>query len=123
MKELESKQVDRYQIKPGPKKVVKQKEEEKVIELIPKRKVEDLDDIISAIEDISGEKYERKLTGNEAEENLQEEKMLIGELPDDLNTLTVKELKSYCVKNDIKLSNNSRKSDIIKIIKYVLGND
>ena len=123
MKELESKQVERYQIKPGAKKVETLKEEEKVIDLIPKRKVEDLDDIISAIEDISGEKYERTLTDDDEEDVLQEERELIGDLPEDLNTLTVKELKSYCTKNDINLPPNSRKSDIINIIKYVSGND
>ncbi len=123
MKELESKQVERYQITPGPKKVVKEKEEEKVIDLIPKRKVEDLDDIISAIEDISGEKYERTLSGNEEDEIQQEEREFIGKLPEDLNTLTVKELKSFCTKNDINLPPNSRKKDIIKIILYVLGSD
>jgi len=123
MKELESKQVERYQIKPGAKKVETLKEEEKVIDLIPKRKVEDLDDIISAIEDISGEKYERTLTDDDEEDVLQEERELIGDLPEDLNTLTVRELKSYCTKNDINLPPNSRKSDIINIIKYVSGND
>ena len=123
MKELESKQVERYQIKPEPEKVVKKKEEEKIINLIPKRKVKDLDDIISAIEDISGEKYERTLSGNDDDEIQQEERELIGELPEDLNDLTVKELKIYCDKNDINLPANSRKADIIKIIKYVLGND
>lgn len=121
MKELESKQQERYQITPKPKVVVKETEEEKVINLIPKRKVEDLDDIISAIEDISGEKYERTLTGNDEEE--EEESEIIGDLPEDLNTLTVKQLKSFCNKNNINLPPNSRKADIIKIIQYILGND
>ena len=122
MKELESKQQDRYQIKNRPKTVVLEKEEEKVIDLIPKRKEEDLDDILSAIENISGEKYERTLTGDE-DKDMQEKNEFIGDLPGDLNSLTVKELKSLCVKNDINLPANSRKADIIKIIKYVLGND
>ena len=123
MEELKSKQQDRYQIKTQPKKVVKEKEEEKVIDLIPKRKVEDLDDILSAIENISGEKYERTLTGNEEDEIQQKEREFIGNLPEDLNTLTVKELKNFCKKNDINLPPNSRKKDIISIIMYVLGND
>ena len=123
MKELESKQQDRYQIPSRPKKVVVEKEEEKVIDLIPKRKEEDLDDILSAIEDISGEKYERTLTGDEEEDILQKESEFIGALQGDLNSFTVKELKSFCDKNDINLPANSRKADIIKIIEYVIGND
>jgi hypothetical protein len=123
MKELENKQQDRYLIKSKPKIVVKEKEEEKVIELVPKRKVEDLKDIISAIEGVSGEKYERSLTDEELEEIRQAESKFEGELPGDLNTLTVKELKSFCAKNDINLPAKARKADIIKIILYVLGNE
>ena len=123
MKELESKQHDRYQISKRTKKVVKEKEEEKVIDLIPKRKEEDLDDILSAIEDISGEKYERTLTGNEEEDISHKSSEFIGDLPGDLNTLTVKQLKALCNRNDINLPANSRKADIIKIIQYVIGND
>ena len=123
MKELESKQQDRYLIKSKPKIVMKEKEEEKVIELIPKRKAEDLEDIISAIEGVSGEKYERTITGDEIDELSQEESKFIGELPGDLNTLTVKELKNFCNKNDINLPAKARKADIIKIILYVLGNE
>ncbi|MCK4383236.1 MAG: hypothetical protein KAW66_08085, partial [Candidatus Lokiarchaeota archaeon] len=123
IKELENKQQDRYQITPKPKKVVKKKEEEKVIDLIPKRKKEDIDDIISAIEEITGEKYERSISGDEEEDFLHKESELVGELPEDLNTLTVKELKTYCNKNNINLPAKARKADIIKIILYVLGND
>ena len=57
------------------------------------------------------------------EEDEEGDSELIGDLPEDLNTLTVKELKSFCNKNDINLPSNSRKADIIKIIKYILGND
>jgi len=123
MKELESKQLERYQIKTHPKKVVKEKEEEKVIDLIPKRKKEDIDDIISAIEEITGEKYERSISGDGEEDLLPKGSELVGELPEDLNTLTVKELKTYCNKNNINLPSNARKADIIKIIQYILGND
>ena len=123
IKELENKQQDRYQITPTPKKVVKKKEEEKVFDLIPKRKKEDIDDIISAIEEITGEKYERSISGDEEEDFLHKESELVGELPEDLNTLTVKELKTYCNKNNINLPAKARKADIIKIILYVLGND
>ncbi len=123
MKELESKQLERYQIKTLPKKVVKEKEEEKVIDLIPKRKKEDIDDIITAIEEITGEKYERSISEDEEEDFLLKESKLIGELPEDLNTLTVKELKAYCNKNNINLPAKVLKRDIVKIILYVLGND
>jgi len=123
MKELENKQQDRYQRTPAPKKVVKEKEEEKVIELIPKRKIEDLEDIISAIEEISGEKYERNISEDEIVKDSLEKSEPVGELPVDLITLTVKELKSYCNKNNINLPVKARKADIIKIIKYVLDND
>ncbi|MFW9952790.1 MAG: hypothetical protein ACFFKA_21930 [Candidatus Thorarchaeota archaeon] len=122
MKELETKQQERYQIEPEPKKVVKEREEEEVIDLIPKRKKEDLVDIISAIEDISGEKYEWSISEYE-EEFEKGDRELIGELPEDLNTLTVKELKSFCDKNEINLPAKARKADIIKIIEYILDND
>ncbi|MHA2287164.1 MAG: hypothetical protein ACXABG_00130, partial [Promethearchaeota archaeon] len=121
MKELESKQLDRYQIKTQPKKILKVKEEEKVIELIPKRKKEDLDDIISAIEGISGEKYERTITEDDSE--AQELLKLVEQLPEDLNTLTVKELKDFCKKHQINLPSNVRKADIIRIVRYVLDMD
>jgi hypothetical protein len=91
--------------------------------LIPKRKKEDIDDIISAIEEITGEKYERSISGDEEEDFLHKESELVGELPEDLNTLTVKELKTYCNKNNINLPAKARKADIIKIILHVLGND
>jgi hypothetical protein len=32
-------------------------------------------------------------------------------------------LKAFCKKNEIELPTNARKSDIIKVIKYVLGID
>ena len=123
MKELENKQQDRYQRTPTPKKVVKEKEEERVIDLIPKRKKEDIDDIISAIEEITGEKYERSISGDEVIKDSLEKSELVGELPEDLNTLTVKELKAYCNKNNINLPAKVLKKDIIKIILYILGND
>lgn len=118
MKELKDKRYDRYQISSQPKKIPEVVEEEKVITLIPKRTKEDLEDIISAIEDISGEKYERNLT----EEEMKDEELLelVEELPEDLNTLTVKELKDFCKKHEINLPNNVLKADIIKIVKYVL---
>ncbi|NHJ19486.1 MAG: hypothetical protein EAX91_00990 [Candidatus Lokiarchaeota archaeon] len=118
MKELKDKRFDRYQISSQPKKIPEVVEEEKVITLIPKRTKEDLEDIISAIEDISGEKYERNIT----EEEMKDEELLelVEELPEDLNTLTVKELKDFCKKHEINLPNNVHKADIIKIVRYVL---
>ena len=129
MKELETMQHDRYQRKQEKKTKIKEPEEEEVISLLPKRKKEDLDSIISAIENISGEKYERSITGDnedsseEIEEEIRVNADLIGDLPEDLNTLTVKELKKYCSKNNINIPSAARKADIIKIIQYVLGAD
>jgi hypothetical protein len=122
-------QQDIYQRKREKKTKIKEPEEEEVISLLPKRKKEDLDSIISAIENISGEKYERTITGDgkdfneENEENVQVNADLVGELPENLNTLTVQKLKNFCKTNDIKLPKSSRKADIIKIIRYVLGKD
>jgi hypothetical protein len=95
--------------------------------LIPKRKKEDLEDIISAIENATGEKFDRSFAPDEEEfteetkENATE--VVSEELPDDLNSLTVKELKSYCNKKKIDLPAKVRKADIIKIINYVLDED
>ena len=129
MKELETLQVEIYQRKQEKKAKIKDLEDTDVISLLPKRKKKDLDSIISAIENISGERYERTITGDN--EHLNEEiegksrvkADLIGDLPEDLNSLTVKELKNYCDVNDVNLPNNVRKADIIKIIQYVLGVD
>ncbi len=108
-------------------KVEKKKEvkEEDVIELIPQRKKEDLEEIIKSIEEITGESYERSIEFEEEDssEDDSDNEELIAELPDDLNTLTVKQLKRFCKQNNIELPSNARKSDIIKIIKYVLGID
>ena len=129
MKELKTVQHDRYQRKQEKKTKVKEPEEEDIISLLPKRKKEDLDSIISAIENISGEKYERTITGDiedsseEIEEKVQVKADLKGDLPEDLNSLTVQKLKNFCKTNDIKLPSTARKADIIKIILYVLGTD
>jgi len=128
MKELKEIQQERYQRKQEYKEAVKEeKEEEKVLDLIPKRKKEDLEGIISAIEDVSGEKFERSFTPDEEEFPEETKKkapeVSSEELPDDLNSLTVKELKSYCKKNEINLPVKARKADIIKIINYVLDED
>ena len=129
MKELETVQHDRYQRKHVPKAKIKESEIEEVITLLPKRKKEDLDSIISAIENVSGEKYERTITGDDVEPSKETEEIsrvnadLIGSLPEDLNSITVKELRNYCKTNDITLPKNSRKADIIKIIRYVMGKD
>jgi hypothetical protein len=128
MNELKEIQQERYKRKQEYKEAVKEeKEEEKVIDLIPKRKKEDLEDIISAIENATGEKFDRSFAPDEEEfteetkENATE--VVSEELPDDLNSLTVKELKSYCNKKKIDLPAKVRKADIIKIINYVLDED
>ena len=128
IKELKDIQQERYQRKKEYKEAAKEeKEEEKVIDLIPKRKKEDLENIISAIENASGETFERSFTHDDEEsteetkENALEE--FSEELPDDLNSLTVKELKSYCKKHEINLPAKARKADIIKIVNYVLDED
>ena len=128
IKELKEVLQERYQRKQEHKEAVKEeKEEEKVIDLIPKRKKEDLEDIISAIENASGEKFERSFTSDEEELTEKTKKSApeeySKELPDDLNSLTVKELKGYCTKHDINLPAKARKADIIKIINYVLNED
>ncbi len=131
MKELKEIQQERYQRKREYKEAVKEdkedKEEEKVIDLIPKRKKEDLEDIISAIESATGEIFDRSFTPDEEELTEETKKsapeVSSEELPDDLNSLTVKELKSYCKKHEIDLPAKARKADIIKIINYVLEED
>jgi hypothetical protein len=94
-------------------------------DLIPQRKKEDLEEIIKSIEEITGESYERSIEFEEEDSSDDESdnEDLIAELPEDLNTLTVKQLKRFCKQNDIELPTNARKSDIIKIVKYVLGFD
>jgi len=60
---------------------IKASEEDKILELIPERKKEDLEDIMSALEEVTGEKYELSLDlekeedygKNEVEEGLDEE--------------------------------------------------
>lgn len=129
MKELETVQHDRYQRKQEKKTTIKEQEEDEIISLLPKRKKEDLDSIISAIENISGEKYERTLTGNskdfneENEETVQVKTDLGDGLPEDLNSLTVQKLKNFCKTHDINVPPKARKADIIRILQYVLGGD
>jgi hypothetical protein len=93
--------------------------EEEVLERTPQRKKEDLVDILDAIEEVTGERYELSID-LEADEAKKE---MLDELPDDLNDFTVKELKAFCKKHEIDLPNNARKADIIKVIEYVLGID
>ncbi|GAI83776.1 unnamed protein product, partial [marine sediment metagenome] len=85
------------------------------------------EDIINAIENASGETFERSFTPKEEETTEETKKkapeVSSEELPDDLNSLTVKELKSYCKKHEIDLPAKTRKADIIKIVNYVLDED
>ena len=104
-----------------------QKIDDEVLELIPKRKKEDLKDIIQAIEEVSGEKYEISIDlEEEDEESLESGEIreeILKNLPDDLSDLTVKELKEFANRNEIHLPKQARKADIIRIIRYVLGLD
>jgi len=125
------KEMKENQIKTGEKKTetLDSNVVEQVPDLFPKRKKEDLEDIISAIEEVSGEKYESSinLEGEPSEDPKDSENIISQEatqqLPDDLSNLTVKELKQFCDENDIHLPKNARKSDIIKVIKFVIGTE
>lgn len=116
IKELEEIQKDRLERRRVKKLANEETDEEEVIDLIPSRKKEDLEEIITAIEEVAGETFERSIDFNEDDD-------LVIDLPEDLNILTVKELKAFCKKNDIQLPNNARKADIIKVVNYVLGKD
>jgi len=125
MKEFKEQQKERIE-KIKSEDDIEQKLDDEVLELIPKRKKEDLKDIIQAIEDISGEKYEMSIDLEEDEELLESEEIreeLLKELPEDLSDLTVKELKQFADRNEIHLPKQARKADIIRIIRYVLGLD
>lgn len=93
--------------------------EEEILERVPSREKVDLVDILDAIEEVTGERYELSidLEGEGAKNEM------LKELPDDLNDFTVKELKGFCKRHEIDLPNNARKADIIKVIQYVLGID
>ncbi|MFW9929820.1 MAG: hypothetical protein ACFFD1_10550 [Candidatus Thorarchaeota archaeon] len=91
--------------------------EEEILERIPQRTKEDLVDIIDAIEEVTGERYELSID-LEGDDAIQE---MLDELPNELNDYTVKELKAFCKKHEIDLPNNARKADIIKVIEYILG--
>jgi Arc/MetJ-type ribon-helix-helix transcriptional regulator len=122
IKDLEAIQEERLERRKLKETAKEEPKEEEVIDLIPSRKKEDLEEIITAIEEVAGEKFERSITlEEETEEELKEE--LLSQLPEDLNNLTVKELKAFCKENEIDLPHNARKADIIKVIKYVLGID
>ncbi|MFX0031821.1 MAG: hypothetical protein ACFE8E_04120 [Candidatus Hodarchaeota archaeon] len=96
-----------------------EKPEEELLEAIPERKKEDLEDILGAIEELTGEKLERTID-LEKEEKMKEG---LAKLPDDLNDWTVRELKKFCKEYEIELPSNARKADIISVIKYVFGID
>jgi hypothetical protein len=94
--------------------------------LIPKRKKGDLKDIIQAIEEVSGEKYEISIDLEDDEESLESGEIreeILKNLPENLSDLTVKELKEFANRNEIRLPKQARKADIIRIIRYVLGLD
>lgn len=99
------------------KKALKNQEkpEEELLEVIPERKKEDLDEILGAIEELTGEKLERTIDLEKKEKI----KQGLSELPEDLNDWTVRELKKFCSEYDIELPSNARKADIISVIKYI----
>ena len=122
IKKLKQQREERKKVLAEKKKKEEEKakeSEEEVLERVPSREKVDLVDIIDAIEEVTGERYELsiKLEGEEAKNEMLEE------LPDDLNDFTVKELKAFCKRHEIDLPNNARKADIIKVIQYVLGID
>ena len=124
MKEFKEQQKERIQMRKIEEP--EQKIDDEVLELIPKRKKEDLKDIIQAIEEISGEKYEISIDLEEDEESLESGEIreeILKNLPDNLSDLTVKELKEFADRNEIHLPKQARKTDIIRIIRYVLGLD
>ena len=124
MKEFKEQQKERIEMRKTEEP--EQKIDDEVLELIPKRKKEDLKDIIQAIEEISGEKYEISIDLEEDEESLESGEIreeILKNLPDNLSDLTVKELKEFADRNEIHLPKQARKADIIRIIRYVLGLD
>ena len=96
MKEFKEQQKERIEMRKTEEP--EQKIDDEVLELIPKRKKEDLKDIIQAIEEISGEKYEISIDLEEDEESLESGEIreeILKNLPDNLSDLTVKELKEF----------------------------
>jgi len=89
---------------------------------VPERRIESLQDIMSELSDITGEKYELSIDVEDEGNDQPDEKTtkLFDELPEDLTSLTVKELKTFCKKHDIELPNNARKAVIIEKINYIL---
>ena len=69
MKEFKDQQKERIEMRKTEEP--EQKVDDEVLELIPKRKKEDLKDIIQAIEEISGEKYELSIDLEEEDESLE----------------------------------------------------
>ena len=120
-KEEQKKRIEMRKIEESEQKI-----DDEVLELIPKRKKEDLKDIIQAIEEVSGEKYEISIDLEEEEESLESGEIreeILKDLPENLTDLTVKELKEFANRNEIHLPKQARKADIIRIIRYVLGLD
>ncbi len=72
---------------------VKASEEDKILELIPERKKEDLEDIMSALEEVTGEKYELSLD-LEKEEDYGEKEVEEG-LDEEILEYTEKEVNKF----------------------------
>jgi len=73
MNELQAKQLEKKEAYEKEQQEKEREAEEEILDLIPKRKKEDLIDIIKTLEDISGEKYELSINFNELE--LEEEEL------------------------------------------------
>jgi Arc/MetJ-type ribon-helix-helix transcriptional regulator len=124
MEEFKEQQKERIELRETEE--LDQKIDDEVLELIPKRKKGDLKDIIQAIEEVSGEKYEISIDLEDDEESLESGEIreeILKNLPENLSDLTVKELKEFANRNEIRLPKQARKADIIRIIRYVLGLD
>ncbi|MHA1195721.1 MAG: hypothetical protein ACTSRH_06985 [Promethearchaeota archaeon] len=101
-----------------------EEKEENVIEKVPIGNSINLDEILKAIENVMEGKEGSPESDNVQEEDLErakEIKEMLEKLPQDLNSLTVKQLKAFCKKHEIALPRNAKKSEIIDTLKYVLG--
>ena len=67
--------------------------EDKILELIPERKKEDLEDIMSALEEVTGEKYELSL--DLEEEETVSEKEVLEELDEEEVEYTEKDVNKF----------------------------
>ena len=69
IKDIKQDQEEKLKKKKEFEKSKEEREEDKILEMIPVRKKEDLEEIISALEDLTGEKYEISIELDEEEED------------------------------------------------------